>query len=143
MTGQANSPSLDNFTVISLWDEIDAFLTAAETASPLDRPDLFTQHVINAEPECMDPSYFPDTLPLEIVAANLDLISIDLAVWRYSVDAFSEQDLIDETWEALAQAAALLPTTTPLRVPDSMPVHNPDHEGPGQTRRFSAAIWSS
>jgi hypothetical protein len=109
-------PTLDNIQIISLRSQLDNFLTEAEASSPLDRPELFQQHVINAAPDCMTPTFFPDTLPLEVLGANINLIEADLARWRVATDTFPEQALIDQTREMLWQIVDLLPTDRPLRI---------------------------
>lgn len=100
--------------IISLRGEIDAFLTAAESTSPIDRPVLFEEHVINAVPECVDATYYPNVQPLELFDFNL--VSLDLTRWAQAVESLPDDAMSETIRAALVEADALLPVTRRLTV---------------------------
>jgi hypothetical protein len=111
----AAAPS--NIEVISLHGAIDAFLTASEAASPLERIDLFIQHVLTPHPACFEGSLWLGAQPLETLDnLGLNLPSVDMENWRASVDAFPETQALAAAEDALREAYALLPRDTVLRV---------------------------
>jgi len=112
-TPEAIQPSVA-VEVISLRDEIDAFLAASETASAVDRIDLFDEHVIQPVGECLSGEFYPGMLPLEMLPFNLT--SIPMGGWREATDIFPEEDLIASVAETIGAAAALLPTERAITV---------------------------
>lgn len=113
--GAGAGAAASNVEVVSLLEPVEAFLAASETASPLDRIDLFMEHVISAAPSCFDTTLWPDRDPLELVA-ELRLTSLDLAIWQASVNAFPEDALIAEVEAALGDAQQRAPLATAAQV---------------------------
>ena len=101
------TPMAANVRVISLKDNIDAFLTASETASALDRIDLFNRYVIQLAPECFSGEFYPGVQPLEMLGFNLT--SIPMEGWREATDSFPEEDLSASVMETLEIAMQRLP----------------------------------
>ena len=112
--GEAGSVA-SQVEIISLLDPIEAFLTAAEEASALDRIDLFSDMVIQAAPVCFESMLYPDALPLELVA-DLRLTSMNPAIWQASVDTFPGAVLEARIRAVIDEAEALLPTDGPLHL---------------------------
>jgi len=96
--------------------EVDAFLTAAEAASPLDRPTLFEQFFIQARPDCVTSSYYPGVQPLEMFGPALDLVSLDLAAWRTAEAIFPETELRTSIEDMLQRADDVFPVDTSMRI---------------------------
>ncbi len=112
-TPETGQPSVA-VEVISLRDEIDAFLTASETASAVDRIDLFSEHVIQPAGECLSGAFYPGVEPLEMLGFNLT--SIPMEGWREATDSFPEKDLVASVNDTLAAAVALLPADRSITV---------------------------
>ncbi len=105
-----------NVLVISMLPEVNAFLTAAEAASPLDRPTLFDQHIAQARPDCVTPSYYPGVQPLEMFGPALDLVSLDLAAWRSAEAIFPEAELRTAINDMLQRAEEVFPVEPDIRI---------------------------
>ena len=102
-----SGPAQANVEIVSLRDEIDAFLTEAETTSPLDRPVLFNDVIVNPNRACLTGSMFPGIEPLELLDFNL--VSLDLTLWREPAANFPEADLIEMATQTLNRATELMP----------------------------------
>ncbi|MBN1202861.1 MAG: hypothetical protein JXJ20_13515 [Anaerolineae bacterium] len=102
--------------VRSLYGEIDAFLTASETASALDRVDLATEYIVTPAEECLTASFWPGWEPLQVINAHVELATANMVAWRESTDIFPEADLVQATNRILADLQAVLPIDDTLRV---------------------------
>jgi hypothetical protein len=111
------SAAPQNVEIVSLQGQIDAFLTASETAGALDRIDLFNEYVLNQIPGCFQSTLWPDMEPLEIIASQgLNLPTAPMEDWRASADNFPEEQLIQAVGDALGRAELLLPSDRRLRI---------------------------
>ncbi len=100
--------------LVSLRDEVQAFLDASQEASPIDRPVLFEQYVTDARPACVAASYYPGVQPLQLF--DLNLVSLDLNTWVQTVQIFPADAMIDSIRETLVEADGRLPFGETLRV---------------------------
>ena len=113
--------------IVPLGGYITDFLDASASVSALNRSQVFEEQVLNRVPECTRTTYYPDMQPLEMI--NLDFVSLDLDVWRASVDSLPGDALIASIRDTLAQAFALLPPAGPLTV-CILPTPPPRTRGP-------------
>ncbi|MBN2305459.1 MAG: hypothetical protein JXQ72_13320 [Anaerolineae bacterium] len=100
-------------TVVSMDEEVSAFLTAAQTASALDRIDLISEYLLNPQQACFTSPWIPDTQPLELFEINP--VSLPLDAWQAGVDIYPTAALVQRATAALDTAAELLPRDTPFR----------------------------
>jgi len=142
------TPSLEdrlaNFEIIFLNDAIEAYLDAAEGRSPIDRPDIFSDVVIAAEPACFTSEFYTGMEPLELLGFNP--VSVDNESWRTALAATDRVAIEAQARAALSAIVAQLPVDYPVRLcvvplPHFQPDGAPD-EG-GQEGIHGAEVFGS
>ncbi|MBN1679760.1 MAG: hypothetical protein JW966_05675 [Anaerolineae bacterium] len=103
-----------HYEVVSLQDEVNAYLAAADAAGALDRIDLFREHVIQQAPECAQSEMWPEAQPLELFDFNL--VEVDNVTWHEVVDTFPEDGIMQVVSETMEQTVPLLPPPQPVRI---------------------------
>ena len=124
---------LANITITFLDEPIAAYLDAAEGRSPIDRPDIFSDTVIAAVPDCFASTYHPGVEPLELLQFNP--VSVDNDAWRAVLAALPREAMETALRDTLVTVITALPLDYSLRlcivpVPTPHPQDTPETDTP-------------